>query len=156
MSTANSSPRAIGPGLPLPAAPRSPRLSSPAGIGMTDGPGSRPPRRVIKGGAHQRAPSCCLRYQPAVRQGEATGTATCRLGLRCVARRGSDHDSGGLLAAEADASILTGQGRVSKGMPECLAGASGCRPRYRRAGRSPATDGRRCRTGLPRGIVRAR
>jgi formylglycine-generating enzyme required for sulfatase activity len=32
------------------------------------------------------APSYCLRYRPAARQGEAVDTATCHLGFRCVVR----------------------------------------------------------------------
>jgi formylglycine-generating enzyme len=44
------------------------------------------PRRVIKGGSHLCAPSYCLRYRPAARQGEAIDTATCHLGFRCVIR----------------------------------------------------------------------
>jgi formylglycine-generating enzyme len=44
------------------------------------------PRRVIKGGSHLCAPSYCLRYRPAARQGEAVDTATGHLGFRCVVR----------------------------------------------------------------------
>ena len=33
-------------------------------------PGGHIPRRVIKGGSHLCAPSYCLRYRPAARQGE--------------------------------------------------------------------------------------
>ena len=53
------------------------------------GPGSHLPRRVIKGGSHLCAPSYCLRYRPAARQGEAIDTATCHLGFRCVVRGAS-------------------------------------------------------------------
>jgi sulfatase modifying factor 1 len=46
------------------------------------------PRRVIKGGSHLCAPSYCLRYRPAARQGEAVDTATTHIGFRCVVRDG--------------------------------------------------------------------
>lgn len=45
------------------------------------------PRRVIKGGSHLCAPSYCLRYRPAARQGRSEDGATCHLGFRCVLRR---------------------------------------------------------------------
>jgi sulfatase modifying factor 1 len=44
------------------------------------------PRRVIKGGSHLCAPSYCLRYRPAARQGETVDTSTSHIGFRCVAR----------------------------------------------------------------------
>jgi formylglycine-generating enzyme required for sulfatase activity len=44
------------------------------------------PRRVIKGGSHLCAPSYCLRYRPAARQGEAVDTSTSHIGFRCIAR----------------------------------------------------------------------
>ena len=44
------------------------------------------PRRVIKGGSHLCAPSYCLRYRPAARQGEAIDTSTSHIGFRCVDR----------------------------------------------------------------------
>ena len=44
-------------------------------------------RRVIKGGSHLCAPSYCLRYRPAARQGEAVDTSTSHIGFRCVVRR---------------------------------------------------------------------
>ena len=44
------------------------------------------PRRVIKGGSHLCAPSYCLRYRPAARQGEAVDTATGHIGFRCIVR----------------------------------------------------------------------
>jgi formylglycine-generating enzyme required for sulfatase activity len=43
-------------------------------------------RRVVKGGSHLCAPSYCLRYRPAARQGEAVDTSTCHIGFRCIAR----------------------------------------------------------------------
>ncbi len=73
-------------------APRNPRVSLPASSGTAAGPGSQLPRRVIKGGSHLCAPSYCLRYRPAARQGEAIDTATCHLGFRCVIRGSSPPD----------------------------------------------------------------
>ena len=43
-------------------------------------------RRVIKGGSHLCAPSYCLRYRPAARQGEDVDTSTSHIGFRCVVR----------------------------------------------------------------------
>jgi len=43
--------------------------------------------KVIKGGSHLCAPSYCLRYRPAARQGESVDTSTCHLGFRCVVRK---------------------------------------------------------------------
>jgi formylglycine-generating enzyme required for sulfatase activity len=42
-------------------------------------------RRVIKGGSHLCAPSYCLRYRPAARQGQEVRSSTSHLGFRCVA-----------------------------------------------------------------------
>ena len=47
------------------------------------------PRKVIKGGSHLCAPSYCLRYRPAARQGEAVDTATSHIGFRCIVRAGT-------------------------------------------------------------------
>jgi formylglycine-generating enzyme len=44
------------------------------------------PRHVIKGGSHLCAPSYCLRYRPAARQGETIDTSTSHLGFRCAIR----------------------------------------------------------------------
>jgi formylglycine-generating enzyme len=44
------------------------------------------PRRVIKGGSHLCAPSYCLRFRPAARQGETVDTSTSHIGFRCVVR----------------------------------------------------------------------
>ena len=55
------------------------------GPGRTDG---HRPRRVIKGGSHLCAPSYCLRYRPAARQGEEVDTSTGHIGFRCVVRTG--------------------------------------------------------------------
>jgi formylglycine-generating enzyme required for sulfatase activity len=46
------------------------------------------PRHVIKGGSHLCAPSYCLRYRPAARQGQTLDTSTSHLGFRCVVRPG--------------------------------------------------------------------
>jgi formylglycine-generating enzyme required for sulfatase activity len=59
--------------------PQNPRVATPQG----DEP---IPRRVIKGGSHLCAPSYCLRYRPAARQGEAVDTSTSHIGFRCVVR----------------------------------------------------------------------
>jgi sulfatase modifying factor 1 len=61
--------------------PRNPRVDADAPL-----PGERFPRRVIKGGSHLCAPSYCLRYRPAARQGETIDTSTSHIGFRCVAR----------------------------------------------------------------------
>lgn len=53
------------------------------------------PRRVIKGGSHLCAPSYCLRYRPAARQGEAVDTSTAHLGFRCVVRGAPRDDARG-------------------------------------------------------------
>ena len=61
--------------------PRNPRVTAPnAQVGETI------PRRVIKGGSHLCAPSYCLRYRPAARQGQAIDSSTTHLGFRCVRR----------------------------------------------------------------------
>lgn len=44
------------------------------------------PRNTIKGGSHLCAPSYCLRFRPAARQGEAIDTSTSHIGFRCVVR----------------------------------------------------------------------
>jgi formylglycine-generating enzyme len=49
-------------------------------------PGEEYPRRVTKGGSHLCAPSYCLRYRPAARQGETVDTTTGHIGFRCVIR----------------------------------------------------------------------
>jgi formylglycine-generating enzyme len=59
--------------------PRNPRVTAPQAL-------ERIPRRVIKGGSHLCAPSYCLRYRPAARQGETVDTSTGHLGFRCVVR----------------------------------------------------------------------
>ena len=49
-------------------------------------PGAHIPRRVIKGGSHLCAPSYCLRYRPAARQGEQIDSSTGHIGFRCIVR----------------------------------------------------------------------
>ena len=49
-------------------------------------PGSRDPRRVLKGGSHLCAPEYCLRYRPAARSPQAVDTATNHIGFRCIRR----------------------------------------------------------------------
>ena len=41
---------------------------------------------MIKGGSHLCAPSYCLRYRPAARQGQTEDTSTGHLGFRCLVR----------------------------------------------------------------------
>lgn len=48
-------------------------------------PGSRTPRRVLKGGSHLCSPDYCLRYRPAARSPQADDTATTHIGFRCAA-----------------------------------------------------------------------
>jgi formylglycine-generating enzyme required for sulfatase activity len=57
-----------------------------AGCCGPDEPGGHIPRRVIKGGSHLCAPSYCLRYRPAARQGEPVDSSTGHIGFRCVVR----------------------------------------------------------------------
>ena len=66
--------------------PRNPRVTSAGQSTVAGQPGAHIPRRVIKGGSHLCAPSYCLRYRPAARQGEAIDTSTSHLGFRCVLR----------------------------------------------------------------------
>ena len=47
-------------------------------------PGSRIPRRVLKGGSHLCSPDYCLRYRPAARSPQADDTATTHIGFRCA------------------------------------------------------------------------
>ncbi|MFO7261060.1 MAG: formylglycine-generating enzyme family protein [bacterium] len=49
-------------------------------------PGSRIPRKVIKGGSYLCAPNYCRRYRPAARLAQPVDTSTCHLGFRCVVR----------------------------------------------------------------------
>jgi formylglycine-generating enzyme required for sulfatase activity len=56
---------------------------SEAALASTE-PGSRIPRRVLKGGSHLCAPEYCLRYRPAARSPQAEDTSTSHIGFRCV------------------------------------------------------------------------
>ncbi|KQX05816.1 MULTISPECIES: formylglycine-generating enzyme family protein [unclassified Leifsonia] len=47
-------------------------------------PGSRIPRRALKGGSHLCAPEYCLRYRPAARSPQADDSATTHIGFRCA------------------------------------------------------------------------
>ncbi|MGW9629457.1 formylglycine-generating enzyme family protein [Agromyces sp. NPDC055520] len=47
-------------------------------------PGSRIPRRVLKGGSHLCSPDYCLRYRPAARSPQADDSATTHIGFRCA------------------------------------------------------------------------
>jgi sulfatase modifying factor 1 len=47
-------------------------------------PGSRIPRRVLKGGSHLCSPQYCLRYRPAARSPQAEDSSTTHIGFRCV------------------------------------------------------------------------
>ncbi|MGX5694845.1 formylglycine-generating enzyme family protein [Agromyces soli] len=47
-------------------------------------PGSRIPRRVLKGGSHLCSPDYCLRYRPSARSPQADDTATSHIGFRCA------------------------------------------------------------------------
>ncbi len=64
--------------------PRNPRVASPERSYDLEGPDPQIPRKVIKGGSHLCAPSYCLRYRPAARQGEALDSSTSHIGFRCA------------------------------------------------------------------------
>ena len=67
--------------------PRNPRVLTPVpDLSIAGQPVEQIPRRVTKGGSHLCAPSYCLRYRPAARQGEAVDTSTSHIGFRCVVR----------------------------------------------------------------------
>ncbi len=66
--------------------PRNPRVSSPEDSYDHNAPDAHIPRKVIKGGSYLCAPSYCLRYRPAARQGEALDSSTGHIGFRCVVR----------------------------------------------------------------------
>jgi formylglycine-generating enzyme len=69
-------------------APQNPRVLTPEGSYDQSAPDAHIPRKVIKGGSHLCAPSYCLRYRPAARQGEALDSSTSHIGFRCVVRTG--------------------------------------------------------------------
>jgi formylglycine-generating enzyme len=68
--------------------PSNPRVTSDAESYDRNMPDSDIPRKVIKGGSHLCAPSYCLRYRPAARQGEALDSSTSHIGFRCVVHGG--------------------------------------------------------------------
>jgi formylglycine-generating enzyme len=80
------SPRHSDEGARLCCVPRNPRVDSPEGSHAVGQAGAHIPHRVLKGGSHLCAPSYCLRYRPAARQGEAVDTSTTHIGFRCVVR----------------------------------------------------------------------
>ncbi|HWI31740.1 MAG TPA: formylglycine-generating enzyme family protein [Microbacterium sp.] len=47
-------------------------------------PGSRIPRRVLKGGSHLCSAEYCFRYRPAARSAQSEDTATTHIGFRCA------------------------------------------------------------------------
>ena len=63
-----------------------PESSSGSGCSARPAPprGAGADRRVMKGGSHLCAPSYCLRYRPAARQGQEIRSTTGHLGFRCV------------------------------------------------------------------------
>ncbi len=66
--------------------PRNPRVGTTERADDGGQAGARIPRRVLKGGSHLCAPSYCLRYRPAARQGEAVETSASHIGFRCIVR----------------------------------------------------------------------
>jgi formylglycine-generating enzyme len=64
--------------------PHNPRVTSPEASFAAGETGTHQARRVIKGGSHLCAPSYCLRYRPAARQGETIDTSTAHIGFRCI------------------------------------------------------------------------
>jgi sulfatase modifying factor 1 len=74
-------------------APRNPRVTSAEGSRVAGEAGAHIARRVTKGGSHLCAPSYCLRYRPAARQGEAVDTSTSHIGFRCVVRAASQAET---------------------------------------------------------------
>ncbi len=64
--------------------PHNPRVSSPEESFAPGQTSAHHARRVIKGGSHLCAPSYCLRYRPAARQGETIDTSTSHIGFRCI------------------------------------------------------------------------
>jgi len=66
--------------------PPNPAQTDPAGSHDPQQPGSRIPRKVIKGGSHLCAPNYCRRYRPSARQPQAVDSSTTHIGFRCVRR----------------------------------------------------------------------
>ena len=89
LAPAGDAPAGDGPagdGPPACCAPHDPRVETAEHSYDHGQPGAHIPRRVVKGGSYLCAPSYCLRYRPAARQGQAIETSTAHLGFRCVAR----------------------------------------------------------------------
>jgi formylglycine-generating enzyme required for sulfatase activity len=74
-------PRHVVPGSSAPEAGARTNLLGGAGAE----PGSRIPRRVLKGGSYLCSPDYCLRFRPAARSPQAEDTATTHIGFRCAA-----------------------------------------------------------------------
>src|SRR5947207_3370697 len=66
--------------------PHNPRVAAAEQSYALGQPGAHIPRKVIKGGSHLCAPTYCLRYRPAARQGETVETSTGHIGFRCIGR----------------------------------------------------------------------
>jgi Sulfatase-modifying factor enzyme 1 len=62
---------------PSPKACRGPTLASAE-------PGSRIPRRVLKGGSYLCSPDYCPRFRPAARSPQSDDSATTHIGFRCA------------------------------------------------------------------------
>jgi sulfatase modifying factor 1 len=71
---------------PVCCVPHDPHIETPEHSYDRLQPGAHIPRRVVKGGSYLCAPSYCLRYRPAARQGQAVETSSTHIGFRCVAR----------------------------------------------------------------------
>ncbi len=69
-----------------PHAPGRPSDRAPACCGAGHHAVEGAPLRVVKGGSHLCAPSYCLRYRPAARQGQEVDSSTSHIGFRCVVR----------------------------------------------------------------------
>ena len=67
-------------------AAQDPRAADPALSLDPAQPGTRIPRRVLKGGSYLCAPNYCRRYRPAARHPEMEDSATTNIGFRCVVR----------------------------------------------------------------------
>ena len=54
---------------------------------LSNAPGSRIGRRVLKGGSHLCAVNYCQRYRPAARHPQHIDSATSHIGFRCISRK---------------------------------------------------------------------
>ncbi len=105
--------------------PQNPRVAAPEQSFVAGQPGAHIARRVLKGGSHLCAPSYCLRYRPAARQGETVETSTGHIGFRCIVR-GSGHARCGAGIHERHVS-LANRGLVAETPAAVPAGRSGRR-----------------------------